>query len=147
MANTITASNSILHISVPAVFPAPILVQGFATDDAFATDLVDTGEMVLGVDGIASVAYIPFLTPMTLALQASSPSLYLFVQWLAAEIAAQEKYLASASIQLPSIGYSFTLSGGALTRTTPFPPVKRTLQPAHYHLTWESVVPQLLAAA
>jgi Tail fiber protein gp32 len=144
MAYTITASNATLTLSVPGVFPTPQTIQGFATDDAFATELVDTGEMILGVDGQASIAYIPFLTPMTIALQASSPSLGVFEAWTGAEVAAQDKYLASAMILIPAIKRTFNLSGGGLLKTTPFAPVKRTLQPTHYQITWESVVPSLI---
>lgn len=134
-------------LSVPAVFPAPINLQGFATDDAFATERVEPAEIILGVDGIASAAYIPFLSKTIIALQADSPSLLTFDTWLAAQIAAQEIYLASAIILYPSIGKSFSLYNGALTSLIQFPAAKKILQPSSFEITWQSIVPSLLAAA
>ena len=138
---SITSSNAQMTLLVPAVFSAPQIIQQFATDDAFASDLVDTGEMVLGVDGVASFAYIPFLTPSTIALQANSPSISVFEDWSAAEISAQEKYPASMIILLPAINKSFALTNGGLMKITPFPSAKKTLQPVHYQIMWNYVAP------
>ncbi len=141
---TITAANAVFTLSVPQVFPAPLLLQGFATDDAFATEPVEPAEVVLGVDGIASSAFIPFLTKTIVALQADSPSLYIFDAWLGAQVAAQEIYLASASIALLSIGKKFALLAGTLSRVVQFPAAKRILQPSSFEITWQSVTPSVI---
>jgi hypothetical protein len=138
---TITAANVQFTISVPQVFAAPIPLQGFATDDAFATERVEPAEVVLGVDGIASAAFIPFLSKTIIALQADSPSLFMFDAWLAAQVAAQDIYLASAVILYPSISKSFALSNGTLTGLVQFPGAKKILQPSSFEITWQSIVP------
>ena len=138
---TITAANAVFTLSVPQVFPAPIQLQGYAADDAFATEAVEPAEVMLGVDGIASAAFVPFLTKTIIALQADSPSLYLFDQWLGAQVAAQEIYLASASIALLSINKTFALIAGTLTRVVQFPAAKKVLQPLSFEITWQSVTP------
>lgn len=138
---TITAANAVFTLSVPQVFPAPIQLQGYAADDAFATEAVEPAEVMLGVDGIASAAFVPFLTKTIIALQADSPSLYLFDQWLGAQVAAQEIYLATASIALLSINKTFALIAGTLTRVVQFPAAKKVLQPLSFEITWQSVTP------
>jgi hypothetical protein len=138
---SITSSNAVFTLLVPAVFATPQLVQQFATDDAFASDLVDLGEMVLGVDGVASFAFIPFLTPSTIALQANSPSIGIFEAWVAAEVSAGEKYPASGVIVMPGINKTFSLTNGGLMKHTPFPSAKKVLQPVHYQIVWNFVTP------
>lgn len=138
---TITAANIQFTLSVPGVFPAPLALQGFATDDAFSTERVEPAEVVLGVDGIMSVAYLPFVSKTIIALQADSPSLYIFDAWQAANTAAQEANLASAVILYPSISKSFALSNGALTGLIQFPGAKKILQPSSFEITWQSIVP------
>ena len=138
---TITAADAIFTLSIPAVFPAPVSLQGFATDDAFGTEAVEPGEVVLGVDGIASAAYIPTLTKTVIALQADSPSLFVFDAWKGAQDAAQAIYLASGIILYRSISKSFQLKKGTLTRIVQFPAEKRVLQPSSFEITWEAVTP------
>ena len=48
---TITAANSAYAIAVANLFPSPITLQGFAADDAFASDSVTMAENIVGVDG------------------------------------------------------------------------------------------------
>ena len=141
---TITAANIQFMITVPSVFPAPITLQGFATDDAFATERVEPTEAVLGVDGIASFAYIPYLTKTTIALQADSPSLYLFDAWVGAQKANDEVYLATGYISYPSIKKTFSLNSGAITGLIAFPAAKKILQPSTFEITWQDVVPGVL---
>jgi hypothetical protein len=141
---TITAANIVFTMWVPAVFPAPITLSGFATDDAFATERVEPAEVQLGVDGILSAAYIPFVSKTIIALQADSPSLLTFDTWLAAETSAQEIYVASGIILYPSIGKSFALTGGYLTGLVQFPAAKKKLQPSSFEITWQSIVPSLI---
>lgn len=141
---TITAANIQFTLSVPAVFAAPIALQGFATDDAFATERIEPGEVVIGVDGLTSSAFIPTVSKTIIALQADSPSLLTFDTWLAAQTAAKDIYLASGIILYPSIKKSFALTNGTLTGLVQFPAAKKILQPSSFEITWQSIVPSLL---
>jgi len=141
---TITAANAIFTLSIPAVFPAPQQLQGYAADDAFSTEAVEPAEVMLGVDGIASAAYLPTLTKTIINLQADSPSLFIFDRWKGAQDAAQEIYLATGAIAMPSVGKTFALIAGTLTRIIQFPSVKKILQPSQFEITWQSVIPSIL---
>ena len=48
---TLTSANSEFVLIIPGVFPAPVVVQGYATDDAFGTEDVSPVEAKMGVDG------------------------------------------------------------------------------------------------
>lgn len=142
---TITAANIQFTLSIPAVFPgAPMLLQGYATDDAFATERVEPTEAILGVDGIASFAYVPYLTKTTISLQADSPSLFIFDTWVGRQNANNEVYLATGYISYPSISKTFSLNNGAITGLVAFPAAKKILQPSMFEITWQDVTPGVL---
>lgn len=141
---TITAANIVFTLAIPGVLSAPVNLQGFATDDAFATERVEPAEVILGVDAIASSAYLPTLSKTIIALQADSPSLLIFDTWKGAQDAAQEVFQASGIILYPSIGKSFALTAGTLTGLVQFPAAKKILQPSSFEITWQSITPSLL---
>jgi hypothetical protein len=139
--STITAANSVFTLSIPDVFPTPIQLQGYAADDAFSTEDVEPAEARMGVDGLMSAGYTPFMTKFPIMFQADSPSIIIFDSWLGAMKAAQEVFYADASIYLPSVGKSYTCTKGVLTGAKQLPDVKKLLEPMRYTITWESIIP------
>lgn len=146
--STITSANSSLVLTVRALglFPAgPFAVQGYASDDAFATDAVDSAEARMGVDGRMSAGYLPRMTKMTITLQADSPSIPLFETWTGAQDVVKEVFFADGILTLKSTGHTYALVKGALTRITPIPTAKKVLEPVTYEITWELVQPAPVA--
>lgn len=144
---TITAANSVYTLTVVPILPVPFQLQGYAADAAFETEPVEAAETLMGVDGIMSAGYLPFITPQTITLQADSPSVEIFEQWLTAQKAVKELFFAFGSIALPSVGKSYILNRGVLKRITQAPPVRKTLQPMVYQLDWNDVQPVPLVLA
>jgi len=138
---TITSANSVFTIAVLPILPVPFQVQGFASDDAFTVEPVDAAETIMGVDGIMSAGFLPFITPQTITLQADSPSIEIFETWLSAQKAVKELFFAQGSIALPSVQKSYILTKGALKRITQTPPARKTLQPLVYQIDWNDVQP------
>ncbi len=134
----ITSANATFIVNVPDVFPTPQQLYGFATDDAFATEETDTAEVMLGVDGIMSYGWLPFLVPMTVTFQADSPSITNTMEaWLAAQSGARQIYPAvSGQIILPQLGKEYSFQTGVLKRFSPTPPGKKVLMPQSYQLVW-----------
>lgn len=140
----ITSANSAFVLQVPSVFTTPQALQGYATDDAFTTEEVDVAEVMMGVDGIMSGGFIPFITQMNIVFQADSVSITNTMEvWISAMQSARAIYLGNASIQLPSINKEYILQNGILRRITPTPPAKKVLMPQTYAISWQnwSVVP------
>jgi len=143
---TITSANSSLVLVVPQVFPVPVVVQGYAADDAFMTEAVDAAEAQMGVDGLMSAGFTPFITKFGITLQADSPSVDQFEVWLGAQQARKDLFFAAAgTLVLPSLQKSYIFTKGALTRITPVPPGKKVLQPVNYEISWELCQPVPLA--
>jgi len=137
---TITSANSVLTLAVAGVFGSATNIQGFAVDDAFESEAVQQSETLMGVDGHLSGGKVWVPYKMTVHLQADSPSVQIFDAWRAAQDAAVDVYVANGTIVLPSTGFTYTLVNGYLTTATPFPAVKKTLQPVVYEITWQTII-------
>lgn len=137
----ITSANAIVTLVVPDVFPAPIQLQGFAVDDAFATEEVEPAEVRLGVDGFMSAGFTPFTTKIKFTFQPDSPSISFFDAWLGAEKALFTVFFADATITLPSLPKTFICTKGVLSGAMQFPPGKKVLDPVSYTITFEDVQP------
>ena len=141
---TITSANSVFTIVIPGLFPAPVQLQGYASDKAFTTEAIDLAEVQMGVDGRMTAGFTPNPTKQTVTLQADSPSKDIFTALIQAMKTAREVFYISGSIALPSTGESFTLTRGILTNTKQIPDAQKVLQPVDYVITWESVNRSLL---
>lgn len=137
---TITSANAQFLLTVLPILPVPFKIEGYASDAAFLFDTVDASETVMGVDGKMSAGFTPYITPQTITLQADSPSISIFEDWLAAENAAKELFFANASLALPGVKKSYVMLKGALKRVTQAPPAGKVLQPQTFQIDWESVV-------
>jgi hypothetical protein len=137
---TITSANSSLALAVVPVFPAPQLIQGYATDDAFTSEAQEQVETLMGVDGNLSAGFVFNPVKLTLALQADSLSNDLFEAWRAYHLLTKEVAVASATLIIPGIKKKYVFSKGFLTSMAPAPDGKKILQPRHYQITWERVI-------
>lgn len=141
---TVTSANSVLMLAVGLVFPVPQKIEGYATDDAFAVDAVETAEAMMGVDGRLSAGYVPAARIQTITIQADSPSLRIFDTWSTAQEVAREVFFASGTLILPSIGKKYAMTRGVLTSLSPHPDAKKVLQQLQYRITWQSIAPALV---
>lgn len=137
---TLSAADSQLAISVAGLFSSPQPIQGYDVDDAFMAAAVDQAETRMGVDSFFSggKVFVPY--QMTIRLQATSPSIAVFDAWRNQQDAVSDVFIAQGSILLPSIGKSYTLQSGYLTKAVPFPGVKKILAPAEYEITWGKII-------
>lgn len=137
MARTLTSANSEFVINVPAVFAGPQVIQGYMTDDAFGAEDVNPVEAKIGVDGRKSSGYTPYLVKQLIHVQADSPSIDFFEQWLAALNAVRDDLTADdASIWAPSLGKAYAFTNGSLTRAKPMPDAKKIFDGQSYEITW-----------
>lgn len=139
MAGTITSANAVYQLSISGLFDSPVTLQQWSADRAWETDAVDIAELQLSVDGILAAGFIPYLIPQSLMFMASSPSIAIFEQWAATEVANQEKLTATGIISIPSVNEKYTLTQGYLTSYVATPAAGKVLQPRTFRLTWAAV--------
>lgn len=137
----ITSANAVFIISVPLLLPVPQQIQGFAADDIFDFDDVDTGEVSMGADGILSAGLVFVPKPQNITLQADSASNSFFDAWYAGEQAGVFKAPAQGTVTFPALGTSWGLVTGFLSRYKPLPDAKKMLQPRKFRITWQSTSP------
>ena len=136
---TITSANAVITLSVPDVFDAPFQLQGFMTEDAWDTDETEPVQSRIGVDGVKSDGFTPFLTPQTFHFQADSLTIDLFEQWLAQMKSAREVFRASGTMLLTSTGKLYAMSRGSMTRIKQTPDGKKVLEGQAFQITWGDV--------
>jgi hypothetical protein len=134
---TLTTANSSLLLMIENLYPVPQSIEGYATDDAFASDDIQMGEIVMGVDGGLSAGYTPNPTPLVITLQADSPSNQIFDDWIAAEKATRDKFIANIYLSIPSISNKFALVRGFLATASQIPGGKKILQPRNFRIEFE----------
>lgn len=140
--STITAANCKLTFTVRSpqgIVVGPFTVQGYASDDAFAVEAVESAVAILGVDGLMSAGWVPRLTKQLVRLQADSPSIGLFEAWDGAQSVLRDVLFADGAIAYPGLQKGYALIKGVLTRLTPMPAAKRVLEPVDYEITWQTV--------
>ena len=141
MANaTLTVANSVLMIVIPDLFPVPQQLQGYAADDVFSTEAVDSVETVMGVDGLLSGGWMPTPKRQTYVFQADSSSTLIFDAWQQAQEAALDAFIAEMVVTLPSLKRTYVCTKGFLTSYTPMPDARKILQPRRFQITWQSII-------
>lgn len=137
----ITSANATAALTVPGVFSAPQLLQGFDVDGVIDNDAVDVAESKVGVDGILSAGFVFALVPTTIHIQADSASIVLFETWLQTQKANLQTYLATLILTLPAVGRQYTLTNGVLKRPKQMPDVHRVLQARTFGIDWQDISP------
>lgn len=139
--NSITAANSEYWLAILNLYPVPQRLQGYSADAAFDTEAADSAEIVMGVDGIMSAGYVPFVTRQTINIMPDSISSLMFEDWMTAQKAAREIYYANATVTLPSVNRAYVLRNGVLTSFVAIPGTRKVLQSRAFVITWESIDP------
>ncbi len=133
---TITAANAVLLLSVASLYNVPQQIQDFGVDDAFLVDVLDMGEVQVGVDGTGVGGWVPRAPTMTIRLLATSISIPIFENWIAFEDQQQEVAYAAATISMPSIQRKYTCYQGMLMRISTMADVRKVLSNREFHVTW-----------
>ena len=129
----ITSANATLVLIVDALFPVGVELQQFATDQSYSQDELTIAEDRMGVDGNLVAGWIPSIKPVTVMLEATSPSYEALAMLFRACEMKRGLYQCSLVATVPSIRKIFTWSRGILKSGTPVPSAKKDLDPT----TWK----------
>lgn len=135
----ITSANAELVLTVAEIFPSGIILQMFGTDQAFNMDAVDVTETRMGVDGKMVAGYTPVIYPVTITLEAASPSRFSMSTVWEAMAANRKIYPLGLVCTLPSIGERLTWSTGVLKNGVVVPPAQKVLGPTTWLLHFEKL--------
>lgn len=129
----ITSANASAILTVETIFPAGVELQMFGTDQAISMESIEIAETRKGVDGKLVGGYIPVIYPVTITLEAASPSHASLATVWEAMAAEKRIYPCTLTCTVPSIKTKFTWSNGILKSGAPFPSLAKVLAPT----TWQ----------
>ena len=135
----ITSANAELILTVSDIFPSGIVLQMFGTDQSINMDAVDITETRMGVDGKMVAGFTPVIYPITITLEAASPSRFSMSTVWEAMSANRRIYTCGLVCTLPSIGERLTWSGGVFKNGTVVPPLQKVLGPTTWLLHFEKI--------
>lgn len=138
---TITSANSTFMLGAAGLFNVPVKIQGYAADDAFATEEVEFMEKYIGVDGKLSGGYTPYIVPLDFTLSADSASNAIMDAIIQAEKATKEKIILNATILIPSIGFIYAFTTGMLDKGPVMPSSGKALKPRKFSLSFQDCSP------
>lgn len=141
---TLTSANAVIFLQIAALFPTPQQLQGFAADDIFSTEKLNSAELAMGVDGKLSAGFVFVPAKFAISLQPDSGSNFFFDQWYLQQQSLRELLPCSGLVMLPAIGTKWTMTRGFLTGYQPIPEAKRKIEHRNFELTFESIVPALV---
>ena len=137
--STITAANSTFMLSVDNLFNVPVQMQGYAADDAFASEDVEFVEKYMGVDGKMSAGWIPYIVMFDFTLQADSDSNKILDAIIATEKVLREKLTLQVTIILPSTSMVYSFTKGYLDKGPVMPSAGKVLKPRKYSLAFQDL--------
>lgn len=136
----VTSASLEVVLACEELFPQGIVLEQFGTDAAVAPDNVDLAETRRGIDGKMVAGVIKNVYPVTITLEASSPSATYLYMIRDAMQANDKPYTITLTIKYPAIGMSRTYVNGALRNAPTIPSAQRTLQPTSWGFDFEDVI-------
>ena len=133
----ITSANAEAILTVEQIYPSGIVLQMFGTDQAVAMDAIDVSETRKGVDGKLVGGYVPVIYPVTITLEASSPSMAALAAVWQAMATNKRVYACNLVCTVPSIDTVFTWSIGILKNGAPFPTLQKVLAPTTWRFDFQ----------
>lgn len=134
----VTSCNSTAFMIVQKLFPAGFKVEGFGTDQAIAGENIQVTETRKGIDGKMSAGVITQIIPVTITLEANSPTLAYFKAIAEYQEAAKKLCPVTLTVSTPSIGETTIFTNGVLQTCPSMANINRTLEPTQWVFHFES---------
>lgn len=135
----VTAANAEVVLTVDELMPAGISLEMFTVDSVLSSDAIDFTETRKGVDGKMVAGVIKNVYPVTINLEASSPSVRVMELLRDAMNANNRPYLCQLTVYLPAINKLVTFKNGVLKNGPVIQSVGKTLQPTAWRFEFEGV--------
>lgn len=135
----ITSANSAAILTVKELFPAGIVLQQFATDQAITQDEVTFAETRMGVDAFMAAGFVPSIKPVNITFEPFSSALESIDQLVRATEQQRTCFECELVVRLPSIGKQYTWSGGVMKKGKSLPDLKKVLDPVSFTFDFEKL--------
>lgn len=133
----ITSANATVAMSVGGLFS--VNLENFSTDSSFTTDTVQSTETRMGVDGHMAAGFTPAIKPLTINLEAGSPSTEYMQLLRQVQEVNKKPYRVQMVIAIPAIGKRYTFSEGVLKSFKGLPDGQNVLSPTQWVFHFETM--------
>ena len=133
----ITSADGQVVITCDELYPNGIVLQQFSTDAMTSAENVQIAETRMGVDGYMAAGVTPAIVPVTVNLEANSPSRKPLDTIFGAQQQNRRIYRCSMLIKIPATGESYLFSRGCMQAATSLPAAQRVLAPVTYTFHFE----------
>jgi hypothetical protein len=134
MSMDITSANAV--VSLQCSLFSTVLKQ-FSADTSFEGEDDQVAETRIGIDGKMVAGQVPSIKPVTIHLEANSPSLQYMTLLKQAMETNHTVYEVNMVISLPSVGRVITYSHGVLQSAKDLPDGKKILDPTSWTFHFE----------
>jgi len=129
----ITSANASAVMTIEELYPNGLKLERFSTDAAIVADSQQVAETRMGVDGRMAAGVTPNIYPVTITLEANSPTATAFTTLYEAMSANKQLYVCNLTIKIPSIGKTYQFSNGVM------PALNKVLAPTTWVFHFESM--------
>lgn len=135
----VTSANVNLILACEELYPSGVKLEGFSADSVMTADGIDITENRRGVDGRMVSGVIKSIQPVSIVLEANSPSLEVFETIRDAMHANNRPYELTLTCHIPALDKTLVYRRGALKNAPSIPAVQRTLQPTTWSMEFQEV--------
>ena len=134
----VTSANTTAFMVVQKLFPAGFKVEGFGSDQAISGDSMQVTETRMGIDGKMSAGVVVNVIPVTITLEANSPT-YAYFRMIEEYQNTTKKLLPiTLTVDTPSVGQRTVFTNGVLQQAPSMAGIQKTLQPTSWVFHFES---------
>lgn len=136
--NDITAANAESVMTIETLYPNGFTLEMFSADSAIGSESVQIAETRFTVDGKLVAGIVPAMIPVTITLEASSPTVEYLNALYDQSLRLKRIFLCTLTSTVPAIKTVFTWNNGVLQTATPVPAQKKVLDPTTWTFHFES---------
>lgn len=133
----ITSANATVAMDAEGLFS--INLENFSADSSFTSDTIQTAETRMGVDGKMAAGFTPAIKPLTINLEAGSPSTSFLQLLKQAQETNLKTYKVQMVISMPAIGKRYSFSNGVLQSCKDIPDGQNVLSPTQWVFHFEGL--------
>lgn len=141
MAFDITSANAKVMLTVENLYPNGVQLEGFSTDNSFASDDETIAETHMSVDGKLTSGVTPNPVVVTITLDAGSDSYEYMLNLYNTTKLNMTSLKCDMQITVPALKTEYFLKKGALTQGKPLPNGGKVLENTTWQFTFESCKP------
>ena len=134
----ITSANATIAMAVEGGLFS-VELSHFSADSSFTSDTIQAAETRMGVDGHMAAGFTPAIKPLTINLEAGSPSLVYMQLLKQVQETNMRPYRVQMVISIPSIGKRYSFSEGVLQSYKDLPDGQNVLSSTQWVFNFEGL--------